>query len=107
MQTLTASTPEVLLDEEPSPLNGGSMEHPATDVGGYIFSLATLHGVSYVKTSYDELSEVITRLSDDDVVMDEIEQLLIALERAGVIPSEAAVPLHLNYLREKSNVRPI
>jgi hypothetical protein len=78
-----------------------AMAYPVTDVGGYITGLAKLHGVSYVKTSYDELAEVITRLSDDDVVMDETELLLIALERAGVIPSEAVVPLHINYLREK------
>ena len=83
------------------------MAYPVTDVGGYITGLAKLHAVSYVKTSYDELAEVITRLSDDDVVMDETELLLIALERAGVIPSEAVVPLHINYLREKLNVRPV
>ena len=83
------------------------MVYPVTDVGDYISGLAAIHGVSYVKTPYDELAEVITRLSDDDVVMDETELLLIALERAGAIPSEAVVPLHINYLREKLHVRPI
>ena len=50
--------------------------------------------------------EVITRLADDDVEMDDVELLLIALERAGVLASEYVVPLHINYY-EKLNVRPI
>lgn len=79
------------------------MTYPTTNVGGYISSLATLHGVSYVKTRYDCLAELITQLSDDDVEMDEKELLLIALERAGIIQSEDVVPLHINYLREKLN----
>jgi len=47
------------------------------------------------------LAEVITRLGDDSVKMDHIALLLLALERAGVIPTEDVVPLHINYLREK------
>ena len=32
---------------------------------------------------------------------------ILALERAGIVPSEEVVPLHVNYLREKFNVRSI
>lgn len=42
-----------------------------------------------------------TQLGDDSVKMDHIALLLLALERAGVIPTEDVVPLHINYLREK------
>ncbi|MEQ1667929.1 MAG: hypothetical protein ABL868_05690 [Sulfuriferula sp.] len=80
---------------------------PTRGLTKYIIDLAKQHGVKYVKTSADELAEVITRLADDNVEMDEIELLLIALERAGVVASEQVVPLHVNYLQEKLNVRPI
>lgn len=74
---------------------------PKTGLAEFIRDLAKQHNVVYVKTSYDDLAETITRLSDDDVVMDDVENLIIALERAGILPSEEVVPLHVNYLREK------
>lgn len=80
---------------------------PASGLEDYITNLAHQHGVHYDKTSDDALAEVITRLADDEVEMDQIELLLLALERAGVIASENVVPLHINYLREKLNVRPV
>lgn len=43
----------------------------------------------------------------DGVEMDGIELLILALERAGVVPSEMVVPLHINYLRETLNGRPV
>jgi hypothetical protein len=46
---------------------------------------------------------VITRLADDGVMMDQIALLLSTLERAGAIPAEQVVPLHIAYLREKMN----
>lgn len=80
---------------------------PTSGLEEYIVGLAKRHSVAYAKTPHDELAEVITRLADDDVEMDDVELLLIALERAGVLASEYVVPLHINYLREKLNVRPI
>jgi len=80
---------------------------PISGLASYIVGLAQRHGVTYIKTPYDELAEVITRLADDEVEMDDVELLLIALERAGVVASEYVVPLHINYLREKLDVRPI
>jgi hypothetical protein len=73
----------------------------ASGLRAYIVALAKRHGVTYTKTPCDQLAEVITNLSDDDVEMDDVELLLIALERAGIVPSEQVVPLHVNYLREK------
>lgn len=77
---------------------------PIAGLETYIVGLAHRYGVTYSKTSNDELAEVITRLSDDDVEMDDVELLLIALERAGIVASKYVVPLHINYLREKLNV---
>jgi hypothetical protein len=80
------------------------MRIPTTGIAEFIVGLAKQHGVRYVQTPHDALAEVITRLSDDDVQLDDIVLLMIALERAGVIPSEHIVPLHGNYLREKLGV---
>ena len=80
---------------------------PVSGLRDYILSLATAHGITYVETSADRLASTITRLADDEVQLDEIEQLLIALERAGVVESATVVPLHVTYLREKLNVRSV
>lgn len=80
---------------------------PVSGLRDYILGLASTHGVAYVETPTDKLADAITRLSDDDVHLDEIERLLIALERAGVVASDSVVPLHINYLREKLNVRSV
>ena len=80
------------------------MEFPVTGVAEFIRDLAGRHGVVYVKTPYDKLAEVITRISGDDVDLDEIELLLFALQRAGVITTKDVVALQLNYLRERDGV---
>jgi hypothetical protein len=77
---------------------------PVSGLRDYILGLASAHGVTYVETPVDKLADTITRLSDDEVHLDEIECLLIALERAGVVACDSVVPLHINYLREKLDV---
>ena len=83
------------------------MVAPTSGLEQYITDLARQHKVKYVTTGDDLIANVITRLSDDDIVMDEVELLLLALERAGVVASKNVMPLHVNYLREKFNVRSI
>jgi hypothetical protein len=62
--------------------------------------LADRYHVSYRPTDTDELAQHITRISGDDVVFDEIEQLLIALQRAGHLSRTEAVLLQADYLRQ-------
>ena len=81
-----------------------SLEIPTSGLERFIVDLAKQHDVEYQRTSTDVLADTITRLADDDVQMDVVECLLIALERAGVVESESVVPLHVNYLREKFSV---
>jgi hypothetical protein len=40
------------------------------------------------------------RLSGDDVLLDDVEQMVIALQRAGVLSRVQAVRLQARYLRE-------
>jgi hypothetical protein len=80
---------------------------PTSGLADYITGLAHQHGVEYKKTPDDAMADVITSLADDEVHMDNVALLLLALERAGIVLSEEVVPLHVNYLREKFNVRSI
>jgi len=74
---------------------------PKSGIGSFISSLAKENGVTYLETPHDKLAHVITRLSDDNVVLDEQELLLIALQRAGVIPKASVIRLQARYLNEK------
>ena len=65
-----------------------------------IVSLAREHGVTYTSTTTDVWAHNVTRLADDDVILDDIELLLIALQRAGHISRREALRLQVNYLRE-------
>jgi hypothetical protein len=65
-----------------------------------IRELARQYHVAYIRTERDRLARHITRLAGDDVELDEIEQLLIALQRAGYLSRIEAVRLQANYLRE-------
>lgn len=71
-----------------------------SETGRTIISLAQQHGVSYTPTATDAWARDITRLADDDVVLDEIELLLIALQRTGHLSRSEALRLQVNYLRE-------
>lgn len=79
---------------------------PTLGLEDYITGLARQHGIRYERTPDDAMADVITALADDELKMDGVILLLLALERAGVVPSEEVVPIHINYLREKFNVRP-
>ncbi|MBF0554734.1 MAG: hypothetical protein HQK96_09315 [Nitrospirae bacterium] len=65
-----------------------------------ILALADQHQVAYTETETDVWARAITRLAGDDVDLDEIELLLIALQRAGCLSRPEALKLQINYLRE-------
>jgi hypothetical protein len=65
-----------------------------------IRQLVEEHHVAYVHTENDLLAHHITRLAGDRVELDEVEQMLIALQRAGHLSRIDAVRLQASYLRE-------
>jgi hypothetical protein len=71
-----------------------------TPTAAAIRALAERHGVAYKRTASDVLAHHITRLSGDDVVLDELEVLLIALQRAGHVSRTEAVLMQADYLRQ-------
>lgn len=70
-------------------------------VEAYVRALASEHGVSEQEDYYDRLARVLTKLSDDDVELDEVERLLVALKRKGVIEKTEMLMLQLEYLSGK------
>jgi hypothetical protein len=65
-----------------------------------IRNLARKYEVAYVRTQSDALANHFTRLAADHVELDEVEQLLIALQRAGHLSRAELVRLQASYLRE-------
>jgi hypothetical protein len=72
----------------------------ATSTAALIREMAAKHRVTYSPTQSDLLANHITRLSSDTVRLDDVEHLLIALQRAGHITREQLVQLQARYLRE-------
>ncbi len=65
-----------------------------------IREMAREYHVTYIRTPRDALAHHITRLAGDDVQFDELEQLLIALQRSGHLSRAEMVQLQAAYLRE-------
>jgi len=73
-----------------------------TPIRDYIHNLAKEHGISYVTHSLDSLATAITRVSGDEIEMDDTELLLVALVRAGVVAKKDVSILYSKYLTEKT-----
>jgi hypothetical protein len=65
-----------------------------------IRKMARDYHVAYVRNARDIEAHHITRLAGDDMEFDEIEQLLIALQRSGHLSRTEMVKLQAAYLRE-------
>jgi cell filamentation protein len=80
------------------------MTTPNSGFKPFIVDLAERHGITYARTRADEWAESVTRLSDDDVQLDDVELLAAALTRAGVITGHDMTSLLAGYWREESAV---
>lgn len=72
-----------------------------------IVALAKSRGIRYQRLADDELAEVVTRLSDDNVATDDVEDLVVALKRSGAISGSGMVDLLSQYLNEKYHVQSV
>ena len=66
----------------------------------HIRVLAQRYHIAYSERASDRLAHHITRLAGDTVQLDEIERLLIALQRAGHLSRPEMILLQAQYLRE-------
>ena len=80
---------------------------PTAGVAEYISELARKYAIGSARTSSDDLADMITLLSDDEVVSDTTEDIVVALKRARIIDGPTMVALLGNYLDEVRNVRSI
>jgi hypothetical protein len=65
-----------------------------------IREMARQHHVHYVGTQSDVFAHHMTRLAGDTVILDDVEQTLLALQRAGHLSRRDLVRLQASYLRE-------
>jgi len=65
-----------------------------------IREMARQHHVHYVGTQSDVFAHHMTRLAGDTVILDDVEQTLVALQRAGHLSRRDLVRLQASYLRE-------
>ncbi len=72
----------------------------ATYTASVIRRLAERNNVAVSVSENDLVAHHITRLSGDDVMFDDVEQMVIALQRAGLLSRVQAVRLQARYLRE-------
>jgi hypothetical protein len=75
-------------------------EPSETTTATVIRNLARRHRVTYIRRPNDVLADHMSRLAGDHVEFDEIEQLLIALQRAGHLSRTELVRYQAQYLRE-------
>ncbi|KPF99009.1 hypothetical protein IP86_10260 [Rhodopseudomonas sp. AAP120] len=76
------------------------LSRPRRATAALIDEMARQHQVRYLGTASDELAHHITRLAGDDIVFDDIEQTLLALQRAGHLSRRDLVQLQARYLSE-------
>lgn len=70
-----------------------------TEIQQYIQKLANQHNVVFERGPLDDLADCITYLSDDEIVQDDTQDLLVALARAKVITGKEMNELLVRYLR--------
>ena len=68
-----------------------------------ILALARAPGVVYRPNALDELGNAVTRLAGDEVRLDDIELLLLALERAECVSTAEADRLHIAHMRQRTS----
>lgn len=79
----------------------GTMTKPArSETAKRIHLLAQRYHIAYAETPTDRLAHHITRLAGDIVELDEVERLLIGLQRAGHLSRAEMIQLQAQYLRE-------
>lgn len=74
---------------------------PTKEVARYVAELADYYKISYCYNTMDQWADAVTRLAGDEVVNDTVEDLLVALKRAGKITKQEVAILSVNYLREQ------
>lgn len=73
---------------------------PTKEVAAFIERFAHAHNVSGERTRLDDWTEAVSRATGDDIRLDRVERLLVAVMRLGLINGRQAARLLTNYMRE-------
>lgn len=85
-----------------------TVQFPTKNVAQYIADLANTNKIKYSHCSMDRWANAVTKLAGDEVREDKVEDMLVALKRAGKISTKEVATLTINYLRErKQSVRSV
>ncbi len=74
---------------------------PVADVGRFVIDFARRHGVHATRTKLDEFAEAVSRLSGDEIRLDQVGQTLVALRERGLVTGAQMNRLMFNHLRER------
>lgn len=77
---------------------------PFQSVKSQVLDLAKQYHIAYQETALDRWGGHVTRLADDQVALDPIEQLIIALARNDVLNRQEAVLMQASYLQEQEQL---
>jgi uncharacterized protein related to proFAR isomerase len=83
-------------------LMNGKARLSSTPIADHIRMLAAKHKIVHVQSSLDEWADTVTRLSGDDVQLDDVELLLVELSKVGVITGNERTVLQVKYLHERN-----
>lgn len=67
-----------------------------------IRDLAARHQMDLARTSLDDWADEATRLTGTGVSLDEVEELIVGLRKAGAVDGIELTRLHSRYLDERS-----
>lgn len=84
----------------PAPAASAGLDATAASAAEAIRALARRHGIAYQPTPLDAFAADVSRLSDAEAPQDEIADLVVALERAGVLDSDQAIDLYGDHLAQ-------
>lgn len=73
-------------------------------VASYVKQMAEDNNVTAWRDEASSMAVVITRLSDDVVELDNVEQLLVNLKREGILSKAEALELQGRYFHEQGAV---
>ncbi|WP_143277700.1 hypothetical protein [Bordetella genomosp. 10] len=76
-------------------------EVPTTGVAHFVEELSQHFKVSYTPTAMDDWAQVVTSLAGNEVLSGRVQDLLVALKRAGKLSTGEMATLLVNYLREQ------
>jgi hypothetical protein len=91
---------ECYISTEGNMMSAPSQHVTSGSTEAYIRELASRHQVVFIPTRLDAFAQDVTRLAADHVRLDEVECLLVGLQRAGHLSWPELVHLQAKYLRE-------